>query len=61
MDENGKPKPPNIDWSDTADLKYGAGIDEVDKPKYSDDKDRKAMWNFMISVLTDIDSESSSE
>ena len=51
MDENGKPKPPNVDWSDTADLKYGAGIDEIGKPKYSDDKDRKAMWDFMISVL----------
>ena len=51
IDENGKPKPPSSDWSDTADLKYGVGIDEINKPKYSNDEDRKAIWNFMISVL----------
>ena len=51
MDENGKPTPPAPDWWDTADLKYGAGIDEIDKAKYSNDEDRKAMWDSMISVL----------
>lgn len=51
MDEDGKPKPPYRDWWDTVDLKYGMGIDEEYKAKYSDDEDRKAMWNFMISVL----------
>jgi glycosidase len=51
MDENEKPEPPYRDWWDTVDLKYGAGINEKDKAKYSNDEDRKAMWNFMISVL----------
>lgn len=51
MDEDGVPNPPNADWSDTVDIKYGAGIDEIEKPKYPNDGDRKAMWNFMISVL----------
>jgi len=51
MDENGKPKPADPEWSDTADLKYGAGVHEMDSPGYSDDDDRKALWNFMTSVL----------
>ena len=51
MDEAGVPNPPCPDWSDTADLKHGAGIDEMDKRKYEDDADRGAMWDFMTSVL----------
>ena len=51
MDETGFPKSPCPVWSDTADLKYGAGVDEMDKPKYEDDTDRQAMWDFMTSVL----------
>ena len=51
MDETGIPTSPCPDWSDTADLKYGEGVDEMDKPKYENDADRQAMWNFMTSVL----------
>ncbi|MBD3183593.1 hypothetical protein GF312_14970 [Candidatus Poribacteria bacterium] len=51
MDKNGNPKPPYEEWWDTSDLKYGAGLDEVNKPKYSNEVDREAMWSFMLSVL----------
>lgn len=51
-DSNNSQLPPDPEWSDTADLKYGAGEDEKEKPKYENPSEQKAMWDYMTSVLT---------
>lgn len=50
FDNNGNVLPPDAEWSDTADLKYGEGEDEKNKPKYEKAKTKNAMWGFMSSV-----------
>lgn len=48
------PLPPCADWTDTADLNYGVkvpGKPNYDLLGYADDRVRREMWEYMLSVL----------